>query len=407
VKVRHTRLFADRHVISAGVEAAARDYREESLEVNCSEVCPADYMNDTSRYFFGATVNEQSQQAYLVDEMTTGPLHTHPRLTLQGGVFVQRNVATLAITEGLEHRSYATTVEGVKTYDPLVERTTVLSPRVGFVLRFGPSMVRTAYADWVKPRGATDTLSNIGTAGVPLDDTLLLPGGRLKTLRTQFEWEVSPASTFVTVFGERQRVRQAEVTLELRGGHIATQGIAALRSAARDVSQTNVAGLGFAESAFDRPLIDTATVSTVGLGLNQVMARQLSGHAEYRFSRGTANPGLFAGDIGTCDVAGDECVGSPLVPFLPDHLLSIGATWVSPARVYASVQGIYRSDRIENFQLDDTYTWVQPIRAADWAGRTSVNWESPNKQWSAGMYAADLFSGSYPVTYGFKVTFRH
>jgi hypothetical protein len=80
---------------------------------------------------------------------------------------------------------------------------------------------------------------------------------------------------------------------------------------------------------------------------------------------------------------------------------------VSPARVYASVQGIYRSDRIENFQLDDTYTWVQPIRAADWAGRTSVNWESPNKQWSAGMYAADLFSGSYPVTYGFKVTFRH
>ena len=212
-----------------------------------------------------------------------------------------------------------------------------INPRIGLVYTIAPEqLIRFAYQDWMRPRSFS-TLGSVATAGIPLDDRLVAPGGELERMRAQIEWGFSE-STFVTAYLDYKdidsnrfdltpfQLNELESLQKLRSRD--------LGSLARDdmLEFVNV------------PDYESGRVKTAGMTANQILNREWSvyGRYIYRDSENTGN--VFSGAD---------------IPYLPEHTAAIGATYVRPDGWYFGSRVVYRTkrftDEANTNQLDNGF----------------------------------------------------
>jgi outer membrane receptor protein involved in Fe transport len=128
---------------------------------------------------------ESSLDLYFSDS-----LRVSPSLDLQADLFWQRQRRKAV------DQPYLTLFEPPEPATPTLERRDAqqLNPRLGLVYRPNDaSRVRLAYQDWLRPT-TYSALQPVATAGIPLDDRLVMRGGEMQRLRLQGEWETTPQS---------------------------------------------------------------------------------------------------------------------------------------------------------------------------------------------------------------------
>ena len=73
------------------------------------------------------------------------------------------------------------------------------------------------------------------------------------------------------------------------------------------------------------------------------------------------------------------------IPYIPRHTAVLGATWVSPQRLYVSGRAVYRSERFEDAE---NLTRIAPGWGVDLVGF----WESQDKHWVVGAAVMNLWA---------------
>ena len=373
VQARYTRLWSPGYQLSGGIELASS---HDALDLETVETPGR----------FEARREMQSAQLYLSSRSSRG------RATVQADLFVSRERVDLTDSES--------------DSEALSQEETALRPRVGVSMRMGGSVLRAVYQSWARPWAARSTLAPVATAGIPLDDQLVQPGGVQHRLRAQLDSEWS-ARTFTTVFAEHQRVENpvdfnrienfgAFLRPKGEGENQATTTEAAtalngLRDIGRDASRLNVTAHRLLEGD---PNVAKGRVSSIGLAVSQVLTSRVSLSTHYHAARssGTSADGFMVVE---------ESAGKQL-SYLPTHTMSIGTTWVSPRRVYFSGEAIHRSARLTRFELvvkGYSLDYVRGLRPADWTARLGGSWESHDKRWAIEFAAADLLAKSYSTSY--------
>jgi len=376
VQARYTSLVASRHQLTAGF-ALASDH--EALDLQ--------YRDDADVAQARREMN--SAQLFVSSRSQLG------RATVQADVFVHRDRVNLATNDAEVHE----TLRGFE-----------VRPRVGVALRMGAGVLRAAFQSQTRSWVAQSTLAPVATAGIPLDDQFVQPGGNQRRGRAQLDWEWSPR-TFTSLFAEHQRIEN-RVKLNLiekyqRGvrQHIgdsddsASSGVSAaltdLRAITQDGSRLNVTRLGLLEGDTDAA---DGRLTAVGMALNHVVATQVSLSALYRL---VGSSGTSTNTVGPVDASRGE-----VLSYLPRHTLSVGATWVSPRRLYLSAEAIHRSDSRNAYTYRPDLTYVREVRPADWSGRLSGFWESHDKRWAVEFAALNLLARSAAPSYGVTMKVR-
>ena len=153
-QARYTTLRANRHELSAGVEFARNP---QQLTVSSTlGLFPPVLHNDLS-----------SRQVFVSGRSTVG------NAVLHADVFVAReDVGAIRIAG-----------DAANELPPL----TKVQPRLGASIRMGTAVLRAAFQQRTRPWAALSTVGPVATAGIPLDDTLVLPGGHQRRGRVQLE----------------------------------------------------------------------------------------------------------------------------------------------------------------------------------------------------------------------------
>lgn len=376
VQARYTRLWSSGFQLSSGMELASSDDALD-LELDLEHV-------EEGRVEVRREM--QSAQLYLSSRSSIG------RATVQADVFVGRELVDLTDNQA--------EIENVRHAE------TAVRPRVGVSMGMGASVLRAAYQSWGRPWAARSTLAPVATAGIPLDDRFVQPGGVQHRLRAQLDSEWS-SRTFTTVFAEHQRVEnRVDLNVIENFGHLlkpetegedqattdeAASALNGLRDIGRDASRLNVTARRLLEGD---PNVVTGRMSSIGGAVNQILTSRVSLSAQY----------LAARSSGTSADGFDEIKESEgqVLSYLPTHTMSVGTTWVSPRRVYFSGEAIYRSARVTRFDwVADGFglDYVRGLRPADWTARLSGSWESRDKRWALEFAAADLLAKSYSASY--------
>jgi len=236
------------------------------------------------------------------------------------------------------------------------------NPRLG--LAWNPATnqtLRLAAQKWRRP-SSVSTLGSVDTAGIALDDRLVSLGGELKRVRAQFEWETG-ASTFIQAYVDSKRVHNLANVSSTLVGDINLEDLERLRNRSRLSQQA----LDMWEAT---PVFGSANVNTLGFAGNRLLSDQLTGNLRYQYNQ-SRNTGLG--------------LEGNLVPWLPRHLLSVGANWLPLARWQLGATITYRSQRY----TDEANT---QLLNAGWNLGLRSYWESLDKQISFEVIAENLHS---------------
>lgn len=236
--------------------------------------------------------------------------------------------------------------------------------------------LRGTVQDWTRPVSFAG-LAPIDTAGIALDDSLTLPGGRLR--RERFQIEHAGAQGFSQAWIDHKRVEN--VYFGADGADNPLTELADLSrlqqdermSLARDVLEGN-------------PVFTAGRVRELGVAHNAILSPAFSLYARYRHADGE-NTGRFAGR------------GDPL-PYVARHQGSIGGQWVVAPRWTVQARLTWRSERWADELL------AQRLRPG-WDGALLSSWQSPRKDWQVDLYVRALFHPDLPTTAGVRVAFRY
>lgn len=253
-----------------------------------------------------------------------------------------------------------------------------LTPRFGF--SFEPAAghrLRYAYQDWLRP-SSPGGLAPVATAGIPLEETLVRFGGRVKrnVLRLESEW----TPTLFTEVGLDRR----------RSGNLDTFDISLVENFAnlariRQKTLTEVTDFqaGAASSELSNVnLAARAEVDQFSIKANAIASANLSVTAGYVHTRSRL--------VLTRDT-------DPY--YLPKNAVKIGATWIAPQRVRYSFETQWRSTAW-------TFLDLAAPRRAYWAGSASAYWETADKRWGVAAFAKELFNPNENVFYGVAANLR-
>ena len=234
------------------------------------------------------------------------------------------------------------------------------NPRLG--LAWHPAAgqtLRLALQQWRRPV-AVNTLGPVDTAGIALDDRLVTPGGQQRRARAQYEWELSDA-TFVQGSVDRQRISNVDDSTNTPVSNLALEDLKRLSSR----HQLLPAAGDFWEAT---PMFGRAEVDAAGLSINQLFSGSLSGSLRYEARQGRNSGAGFLGKQ---------------LPWLPRHLMALGATWLPQARWKLGVTATYRSGRY----MDEANTQYLD---AGWNVALRSYWESADKRWAVEAVAQNL-----------------
>ncbi|NTV95961.1 MAG: tetratricopeptide repeat protein [Thiobacillus sp.] len=250
-----------------------------------------------------------------------------------------------------------------------------LSPRLGLV--YSPderTHVRLAWQNWLRPSGMS-TLGPVATAGIPLDDRLVMRGGELNRIRLQGDWEATP-TTFLTGYLDYKDIDNRR--LDIRP--FAISDLASLgKLRPRDYGQLMREDL---YEPVDVPAYEGAIVRQAGVTLNHMLGREWGLMARYVYSDADNSQG--AGYV---------------VPYLPRHSAAVGATWIRPDGWYVAGRLAYRSSRYADDQKLSELS-------AGFSGDLDIFWQSSDKHWLWRFSANDLFDENLDSQYTAEVNYR-
>lgn len=252
-------------------------------------------------------------------------------------------------------------LEAPDTGEDLTENK--LSVRLGLAYSLGSSRVfRLAYQDWTRPV-AFSSLSPVATAGIPLEDRLVSPGGELERVRAQLEWALDERS-FVGGYVDHEKIENnffSVTPFTLND----IESLEKLRT--RDLGSLHKKDL---YEFVLTPDFAAGEVRGAGLWIDHILTSEWGLYAKYQYSdsenRGTA----FAGNQ---------------LPLVPKHALALGATWVQPSGWYFASRLVWRDDRF----ADEAN--LAPLNA-EWTGAFDLYKESADKRWLLRISADDIGS---------------
>jgi tetratricopeptide (TPR) repeat protein len=310
-------------------------------------------------------VAESSLDVYVSD--TYSPT---PKLDLQGDLVWQRQ--RRKATEQPYIIALDPPEPGSVTTETANQRQ--FSPRLGLVYRAdGNLRLRLAYQDWLRPTNYS-ALQPVATAGIALDDRLVVRGGELERLRAQGEWEATP-STFVMGYADFKRIDNHLMTI--RPPSVSDlEGLGKLRP--RDFGALMRDDL---YEVADTPDYAGGDIASLGVSLNHRLNRNWALNARYVWT--------------DSENSQDDSLD---IPYLPRHAVSLGATWIDERGWYVAGRLAWRAKRYEDeansLRLD-----------SGWAGDLDVFRESRDKRWLLRFSANNLF-GDAPEQLTAEINYR-
>ncbi len=252
-----------------------------------------------------------------------------------------------------------------------------VNPRLGLVYRFAPNrLVRLAYQDWIRP-ASFSTLGHVATAGIPLDDRLVLRGGELQRLRGQVEWELSPKS-FASGYLDYKDINNNQFDIKPFTVN-ELESLGKLRQ--RDFMSL---AQGDLLEFINTPNYESGKIRNAGVAFNH-------------------SPMVGWGVFGRYIYTSSENTGTTYkgkdVPYLPTHTGAVGATWVNPGGWYLVSRLVYRTERF----TDEANT--KPLNAG-WNGAVDLYWESSKKNWLTRFSVDDMLDRDQDVQYTAEVNTR-
>lgn len=359
--LRHTFDANDAHEVTWGVESAKR-----RTTSNFDDISQAEFGLLAS---LNSVYQEHSQDAFVSDRWRVSP-----KVLLQGDLFYQDHRRTADYV-------YSSLFLGESFFDPIVTRQelvqSVVNPRVGLVYRFddGPQL-RMVYQRWLRP-SVFSSLGPVATAGIPLDDRMVMRGGELNRLRAQIEWELS-GRTFVSTYLDARDVnnnrfeRTPFALNELESlGKLRPRRLGAL---------ANDDMLEFVST----PEYDGGRIRSIGIAANHLLGNDWGVFGRY-VGNASTNTGLAH--------AGKE------VPYVPRHMAALGASWASPTGWYFIGRVVYRAQR---FKDEANQVSLEP----GWNAAMDLFWQSSDKRWLARISADDAFDRLKPAQYTAEITYQ-
>ena len=253
----------------------------------------------------------------------------------------------------------------------------LFAPRLGAIYTLGNgATLRGAWQKWQQPVSYS-SLSPVATAGIPIDDSLLNPGGVLLRTRVQLDWELSPTQ-FFTAFADHKDARNLNSPLD---GVLNTRPDVSNIDRVRQASIPNLAAPDLLEH---KPVFSSGTVANAGVTFNQVLSRTLAGYLGYVGSRSENTSTTYAGKA---------------VPYTSDHRVMLGLTWAGDQRLLLSAQALWRSERFHDEKNE------LPL-APGWDLTLKLHWESTDKRWAVDGFALNLLKPDDERTLGVNLVAR-
>ncbi|TCJ14648.1 tetratricopeptide repeat protein [Parasulfuritortus cantonensis] len=250
-----------------------------------------------------------------------------------------------------------------------------LNPRLGAVWHPDDRVWwRLAWQDWLRPAGMS-SLGPVATAGIPLDDRLVMRGGELNRVRLQGDFEATPA-TFLTGYLDYKDIDNNR--FDIRPFAVSElESLGKLRP--RDYGQLMREDL---YEFVDTPDYAGGTIRQAGATVNHMLGKRWGVMAQYQYNDA------------------DNKLGSGYaVPYLARHTFAVGATWISPDGWYLAGRLVHRGSRYADeaklTELDAGFT-----------GDLDVFWQSPDKRWLLRFSANDLFDENLDSQYTAEVNYR-
>lgn len=359
--LRHTFDANDAHEVTWGVEGGKR-----RTTSNFDDVSQAEFGLLAS---LNSVYQEHSQDAFVSDRWRISP-----KVLLQGDLFYQDHRRTADYV-------YSSLFQGESFFDPIVTGQefahSVVNPRLGLVYRFddGPQL-RMVYQRWLRP-SVFSSLGPVATAGIPLDDRMVMRGGELNRVRAQLDWELSER-TFVSTFLDARDVnnnRFERTPFALNE----LESLSKLRPR-RLGALANDDMLEFVST----PEYDGGRIRSVGFATNHLLGNDWGIFGRY-VGNWSSNTGLAQ--------AGKE------VPYMPRHMAALGASWANPDGWYFIGRVVYRAQR---FKDEANLVSLEP----GWNAALDLFWQSADKRWLARISADDAFDRVKPTQYTAEISYQ-
>ena len=347
IQFRHTFAASPQHELSWGAEFGRQEKTNTLVQENFFHIgtgtVPSDRLDQRDR--------DRSRNLWVSDRYRASE-----RLTLQGDLAWQHYTKTRDINI-VRDRVSRVTQSFPETYD-----RSVAAPRLGAVyVMGGGATLRGAYQKWLRP-ASYNSLGPVATAGIPIDDSLVHPGGMLSRYRGQLDWELSPA-WFMTAFADRRNVDNLSSPLD---------GVLNTRADVTDLDrlrQKSVANLAAPDLLEATPVFSRGTATSGGLTVNHVFSRNFAGYFGYADTHSENTGATYSGKK---------------IPYLPRNRATVGLTWAGDRRMIVSAQAVWRSERFA-----DEANLVS--LSSGWDMTLRLHWESRDKRWNVEAYAANLF----------------
>jgi Flp pilus assembly protein TadD len=343
LQFRHTFTANEQHELSWGAEIGRMENSATGIE----------------QYFFQRLNLLKTSGQFTKDEQNrsrdiwfSDRFRTNEHLTLQADLASQ-------------HYNYKNIVDidkPTKLYTSENYERAFLAPRLGAAYALGGgATLRGAYQKWLRP-ASYNSLASIATAGIPLDDALVLPGGTLSRTRGQLDWELSPA-WFITAFADHRKVDNLNSP---KDGVLNTRADVTNLDRLR---QTSLANLAAPDQLEATPIFARGTATSGGLTANHLLSPNFAAYLGYVNTHSENTGSTYQGKQ---------------IPYLPENRATLGLTWAGDQRVTASTQAVWRSAR---FSDEANLT---PM-SSGWDMTFKLHWESADKRWSADGYAGNIF----------------
>lgn len=285
----------------------------------------------------------------------------------------------LQLDGGLYYQHHAQDREDLTSFEHYRFADSGFHPRLGVVAPLGDTArLRAAYQSWRRP-AAYNTLSPVATAGIPLADQFVLPGGKQDHLRLQGEWELTPRQ-FLMGFAEAMRVDNIAYNA-FDGAENQRQDLARLDRLRQAERALNLAGL---ETLEDRPVFVKGRVEQLGISWNGLLRSDLAAQAGAIFARGENTSAWFDG---------------LKLPYLPERRAGAGLTWTVAPTWRIQAQAVWRSERFADEANSNR------IRAG-WDGTLKATWLSPDRRLNVEAFAANLGRKELDPFLGLALTWR-
>lgn len=364
---RHSFESQGGHLITWGTDVA----RRKTKSTVTGDVPPGFFSISTAQRT-DATLRESTLDLYASDQFKA-----RPDLDLQFDLFFQHRDATARqqLTD-IDVDLFGSTWVTPHTPAPAENRdANQFNPRLGMVWHPNDRLWwRVAYQDWLRPAGMS-SLGPVATAGIPLDDRLVMRGGELQRARLQGEWEATPA-TFLTGYLDYKDIDNRRFSI--RPFAVSElESLSKLRP--RDYGQLMREDL---YEFVDTPDYAGATIRQAGLAVNRMLGQEWGLMARYLYTDADNSQGT-----------------SFAVPYLPRHAVALGATWIRPDGWYLAGRLVHRSRRYaDEARLSELSAGV--------SGDLDVFWQSSDKRWLLRFSANDLFDENLDSQYTVEANYR-